>query len=342
MSPEVSRPASPAGAPAPAEAGQAERPFDASAVGAEIQRRLGVKTSRQERLGRFTTMRVGGPADLYAAAHTVFELRGLVKLARARGIPFTLLGRGSNVVIADAGVRGLVVHVRAEGHEIVDDRLVADAGLPMARAATLTADAGLAGLEFGLAIPGNVGGAVWANAGAHSSDVAAVIESALVLGADGVERRLGPAELGFAYRDSRFKRAPSGGPAEVVLGATFRLTRDDPPAIRARLDEIRRWRRAHQPLGIPSAGSVFRNPAQGPSAGALIDGCGLKGRRVGGAVVSEMHANWILNDRGATAADVRRLAEQLQAVVARETGVRLAFEVVFLGDWSGWAAEGAW
>jgi UDP-N-acetylmuramate dehydrogenase len=324
---------------APAEAGQAERPFDAVAVGTEIQRRLGVKTSRHERLARFTTMRVGGPADLYAAAHNVFELRGLVKLARARGIPYTLLGRGSNVVISDAGVRGLLIHVRAEGHEVVDDRLVADAGLPMARAATSTAEAGLAGLEFGLAIPGNVGGAVWANAGAHLSDVAAVIESALVLGSDGVERRLGPAELGFAYRDSRFKRAQPGEPAEAVLGATFRLTRDDPAAIRARLDEIRRWRRAHQPLGIPSAGSVFRNPAEGPPAGALIDGCGLKGRRVGGAVVSEMHANWILNEKGATAADVRRLAEQVRAVVERETGVRLAFEVVFLGDWSGWAVE---
>lgn len=359
MSPEVSRPASGAKEVAPAEvgaasqsaapaetarvsAGQPERPFDAVAAGTEIQRRLGVKTSRHERLARFTTMRVGGPADLYAAAHNVFELRGLVKLARARGIPYTLLGRGSNVVIADAGLRGLLVHVRAEGHEMVDDRLVADAGLPMARAATLAAEAGLAGLEFGLAIPGNVGGAVWANAGAHSSDVAAVIESALVLGADGAERRLEPAELGFAYRDSRFKRAPAGGPAEVVLGATFRLTRDDPAAIRARLEEIRRWRRAHQPLGIPSAGSVFRNPAEGPSAGALIDNCGLKGRRVGGAVVSEMHANWILSDRGATAADVRRLAEQVRAVVERETGVRLAFEVVFLGDWSGWTVEDAW
>ncbi len=315
------------------------RPFDGVAAGTEIQRRLGIKTSRDEPLARFTTMRVGGPADLYAAAHNPFELRALVRLARGRGWPYTLLGRGSNVVIADAGVRGLLVHVRAEGYEIVEDRLVADAGLPMAKAATVTADAGLAGLEFGLAIPGNVGGAVWANAGAHGSDVAAVLESAVVLGADGSEARLAPADLGLAYRESRLKHQAPDAPAEVVLGATFRLVRDDPAAIRARLDEVRRWRRAHQPLGIPSAGSVFRNPPDGPAAGALVDRCGLKGHRIGGAVVAEMHGNWILNDRAGSAADVRRLAEYVRAVVERETGVRLAFEVVFLGDWSDWVEE---
>jgi UDP-N-acetylmuramate dehydrogenase len=310
--------------------------FDAVAVGTEIQRRLGVKTSRDEPLARFTTMRVGGPADLYAAAHNPFELRALARLARGRGIPHALLGRGSDVVISDSGVRGLLVHVRAEGYEIVGERLLADAGLAMAKAATVTAEAGLAGLEFGLAIPGNVGGAVWANAGAHAGDVAAILESALVLQADGTEARLDASGLGLAYRDSRLKHPEPGAPPEVVLAATFRLVPDDPAAIRRRLDEIRRWRREHQPLGIPSAGSVFRNPATGPSAGALIDGCGLKGQRIGGAVVSERHANWILNDRGASAADVRRLAEQVQATVERAAGVRLAFEVVFMGDWSAW------
>ncbi|MFH1475223.1 MAG: UDP-N-acetylmuramate dehydrogenase [Chloroflexota bacterium] len=314
-------------------------PFDAIRVGTEIQRRLGIRTSRDEPLARFTTMRVGGPADLYAAAHNVFELRALVKLARARAIPHTLLGRGSDVVISDAGVRGLLVHVRAEGHEIVGGCLVAEAGLPMARAATITAAAGLAGLEFGLAIPGNVGGAVWANAGAHGSDVAAVLETALVLGADGSEARLEAAGLGLAYRESRLKHQPPGIPAEVVLAATFRLVAEEQVAIRARLDEIRRWRREHQPLGIPSAGSVFRNPAGDRSAGALIDACGLKGMRLGGAVVSDRHANWILNDRGGTAADVRSLGERVRAAVEREIGIRLTFEIVFLGDWTGWVEE---
>ncbi|HEX7399246.1 MAG TPA: hypothetical protein VF302_05715, partial [Candidatus Limnocylindrales bacterium] len=138
-----------------------------------------------------------------------------------------------------------------------------------------------------------------------------------------------------------FKHALANGPAEVIVAATFRLAPDDPAAIRGRLDEIRRWRQAHQPLGIPSAGSVFRNPAEGPSAGALVDGCGLKGRRIGGAVVSEKHANWILNDRGGSAADVRALGELMQATVARETGVVLAFEIQFMGDWSAWPGSQA-
>jgi UDP-N-acetylmuramate dehydrogenase len=316
-------------------------PFDAVRVGTEIQRRLGIRTSPDEPMARFTTMRVGGPADLYAAPVNPFELRALVRLVRGRGVPYTLLGRGSNVVIADAGVRGLLIHVRAQGYEIADDRLVAEAGLPMAKAATVTAEAGLSGLEFGLAIPGNVGGAVWANAGAHDSDVAAILESALVLGADGTQASLAPAALGLAYRESRFRHASPEGPAEVILGATFRLAPDDPAAIRARLDEIRRWRQAHQPLGIPSAGSVFRNPVEGPSAGALVDRCGLKGRRIGGAVVSEKHANWILNDRGGSAADVRTLGKLVQATVKRETGVALTFEIQFMGDWSAWHEEPA-
>ena len=310
--------------------------FDAARAGTEIQRRLGIRTSRDEPLARFTTMRVGGPADLYAAPVNSFELRAIVRLARGRDLPHAILGRGSNVVVSDAGVRGLLIHVRAQGFEIADGRLVADAGLPMAKAATVTAEAGLSGLEFGLAIPGNVGGAVWANAGAHDSDVATILESARVLGVDGSEASLAPAELGLAYRESRFKHGADGRPAEVILGATFRLAPDDPAAIRARLDEIRRWRQAHQPLGTPSAGSVFRNPAEGPSAGALVDRCGLKGRRIGGAVVSAKHANWILNEQRATAADVRELAELVRATVARETGVTLAFEIQFLGDWSTW------
>lgn len=302
----------------------------------DIQRRLGVRARVGEPLARHTTMRVGGPADVYAPADTLLALRGLVRFARSRGIPHWLLGRGSDVVVADAGVRGLVIHVRCAGHELAPGgRLVAEAGLPMAQAATITAAAGLAGLEFALAIPGNVGGAAWANAGAHGSDVAAVLERALVLGADGLEVERDATALGLGYRESRLKHQAPGLPAEVVLSVVFRLRPDDPAAIAARLNEIRRWRRANQPLGIPSAGSVFRNPAGG-SAGALIDGCELKGRRIGGAVVSERHANWILNDRGASAADVRRLAELVRSEVAARTGVVLVPEVVFAGDWAGW------
>jgi UDP-N-acetylmuramate dehydrogenase len=324
--------------PAVNAANAATSTFDAIAMGTDIQRRIGVKTSRNEPLARFTTMRVGGPADLFAVVHNPFELRALVKFARSRSLPYTLLGRGSNIVIADAGIRGLVIQDRAEGARIDGERYHAGAGVAMARAATETQKAGLTGLEYGLAIPGTVGGAVWANAGAHEAETASVLESATVLLADGSEVVVPAAELRFAYRDSRFKDAeplPAGGPAEIVMGATFRLEPADPDVIKGRLDEIRRWRQTHQPLGIPSAGSVFRNP-DGDSAGRLIDELGLKGTRIGGAVVSAKHANFITNDQKGTAADVRRLGELVRARVREAHGVELRFEIEFVGDWAGW------
>jgi UDP-N-acetylmuramate dehydrogenase len=304
--------------------------FDPLALGTEIQRRIGAKTSRDEPLARFTTMRAGGPADLFVTAHNRMELRALIRFARTRGVPHVVLGRGSDVVISDRGIRGLVIQDRAEGSRVDGDLYVAEAGVAMARAATETQKAGLTGLEFGLAIPGTVGGAVWANAGAHDSDIAGVLESADVLLSDGTEARLTAAELALAYRDSRLK-----GPAEWVLAATFRLAPAPAGTIKERLDDIRRWRQAHQPLGLPSAGSVFRNPA-GDSAGRLIDVAGLKGTRIGGAVVSEKHANFIVNDQKGTAADVRRLGDRVRDEVERVHGIRLDYEVVFLGDWVGW------
>ena len=311
--------------------------FDPIATGTEIQRRIGVKTSRDEPLARFTTMRVGGPADLFATAHNAFELRALVRFARARELPHLVLGRGSDVVIADAGVRGLVIQVRAEGSRVDGERYIAESGVQMARAATEAQRAGLTGLEFGLAIPGTIGGAVWANAGAHDTDVATILESARVLAGDGSETDIPAGEMAFGYRDSRFKHGAPGVAAELILEATFRLAVADPDTIKERLDEIRRWRQAHQPLGLPSAGSVFRNPP-GDSAGRLIDAAGLKGLRVGGAVVSDKHANFIVNDRKGTASDVRRLAELVRAEVEARDGIRLELEIELLGDWSSWDA----
>ena len=310
---------------------------EAQALGTDIQRRIGVKTSRHEPLARFTTMRVGGPADLFATVYNLFELRGLVRFARSRELPIFLLGRGSDLVISDAGMGGLVVLVRAQGARVEGSELVAEAGLPMAKAATLTREAGLSGLEFGLAIPGTIGGAIWANAGAHEADVAGRLVEASIIEADGSETVVPGSGLGFGYRESVLKAAPPDAPRIVAWGR-FSLEPTDPTVITERLDTIRRWRQAHQPLGQPSAGSVFRNPEDG-SAGAIIDRLGLKGRRVGGAVVSEKHANFIVNDRAGSAADVRRLAESVRAEVRRQSGLELAFEVVFAGDWSGWEPE---
>ncbi|MET1232469.1 MAG: UDP-N-acetylmuramate dehydrogenase [Candidatus Limnocylindrales bacterium] len=312
---------------------------EAQAIGTEIQRRIGVKTSRHEPLARFTTMRVGGPADLFATVYNLFELRGLVRFARTRDLPVYLLGRGSDLVISDAGIGGLVILVRAQGVRIEGQEMVAEAGLPMAKAATVAREAGLSGLEFGLAIPGTVGGAIWANAGAHEAEVSGCLVEASIIGADGTEAVVASGDLGLTYRESALKAAPPEAPRIVTWGR-FRLLPTEPEVIGERLDAIRRWRQAHQPLGQPSAGSVFRNPADGPSAGELIDRLGLKGQRVGGAVVSEKHANFIVNDRSGTASDVRRLAESVRAAVRRESGVELRFEVVFAGDWSGWEPAG--
>jgi UDP-N-acetylenolpyruvoylglucosamine reductase len=314
----------------------AASPLDLVTLAGDIARRVGVKAERGMPLAKLTTMRVGGPADLLATAHNAFELRALVRFARTRELPLTLLGRGSNVVISDRGVRGLVVHVRAEGSRVEGSAYVAEAGVPMARAATETQKAGLTGLEFGLAIPGCIGGAVWANAGAHGSDVRSILESADVLLADGTEARLPVSELGLGYRDSRFKHHDAEHPGEVVIGARFHLEPASEDEIKARLDDIRKWRQAHQPLGIPSAGSVFRNPLEGPSAGALIDAAGLKGLQEGGATVSEKHANFIVNDRRGTAADVRRLMDRVRATILATNGIDLVPEIMFVGDWAGW------
>jgi len=168
-----------------------------ASIAAGIARRLGIRVERDRPLAALTTMRVGGPADLFAVVRSIHELRGIVRQARTRGLPLFILGRGSNLVVSDAGVAGLVVHVRADGLRIEADRVQCEAGVPMARLATAAKDAGLAGAEFGLAIPGTVGGAVWANAGAHGGDVRSILADASVLPVDGGASRAAVAATDF-------------------------------------------------------------------------------------------------------------------------------------------------
>jgi len=307
---------------------------DAEAAAREMERRLSLKVLRNELLAEHTTMRVGGPADLLVTIRDRFALRGLVRLAASRGWPLRILGRGSNVVVSDAGIRGIVALNRSAGYDVdqAAGTITFDSGVPMAKASTIAAEAGLTGLEFALAIPGNIGGAIWANAGAHGGEMAAITTSVTLLRADGTEVEIPATEAAFSYRESRFKR-PAGSD-EVILGATVALKPGDPGQIKSHLEEIRRWRREHQPLGIPSAGSVFRNPPGDLSAGALIEAAGMKGVRMGGAEVSEMHANWILNRGGATAADIRALHDACRDAVQAQCGIALATEIAFIGEFT--------
>jgi UDP-N-acetylmuramate dehydrogenase len=322
---------SPAGTPRGAPAtGAAE--VTLSGVAADLARQTGARARRGESLARHSTMRVGGPADLFFVAPGADALAAAVRIAARAGVQWLVVGRGSNLVFADSGFRGLVIASRAESWRIEGPRLLAESGLPLARAAIEAGRAGLTGLEFGLAIPGSVGGAVWANAGAHGSEVASVLEWARLMRAGRTgETRQSAASLAMTYRDSRLKHAPEGA-AEVVLEACFLLQPGDPHQIAARHAEIRRWRREHQPLDLPSSGSVFRNPP-GDSAGRLIEAVGLKGRRIGGAAISGRHANFIVNEGHATAADVRSLAELARTAVSGRFGVELVYEVQFAGDW---------
>ena len=298
----------------------------------ELERRVGLRAERDALLAAHTTMRAGGPADLLVTVRDRFTLRGVVRLAQSKGWPLRILGRGSNVVVSDAGIRGIVLLNRSADVtvEAASATISADSGLSMAKLSTIAAEAGLTGAEFTLAIPGNLGGAIWANAGAHGGEMSQILQRVVIMRQDGSEEELAPDALNLSYRHSRFKEANGGG--EVILGATMLLEAGEPAQIKAQLEEIRRWRREHQPLGIPSAGSVFRNPPEGPSAGALIEAAGLKGRAIGGAEVSTMHANWILNRGGATAADIRELHDLCIREVREKSGITLMSEIQFMDD----------
>jgi UDP-N-acetylmuramate dehydrogenase len=287
----------------------------------------GVELRSHVPLGTLTTLRVGGSADRMAVPETRDELVAVLGAARDAGVPAFLLGKGSDIVVADAGIRGLVVRVRADAETIDGTTLTAEAGASMTALAKRCASAGLAGFDWAISIPGTVGGAVWANAGAHGGEISDVVRDVVVLDAGGGIVSLTGAECGFGYRESRFKHSN-----EVILEATIGLGQGDPDAIRALVDAHQAQRRATQPLADQNAGSVFRNPP-GDHAGRLIDAAGLKGMRVGSARVSELHANFMITDRGGRAADVRALGDRVRAAVAERFGVELRYEIEFVGDW---------
>ncbi|MEO5986714.1 MAG: UDP-N-acetylmuramate dehydrogenase [Candidatus Limnocylindria bacterium] len=294
----------------------------------QLARERGISLGADVPVGPLTTLRVGGAADRMVVVEGVAALVAALQLAHDAGVPAGVLGKGSDLVVADEGIRGLVIRNRASGIRMAESGAEAESGTAMAALVKRCTDAGLAGLEFGTSIPGTVGGAVWANAGAHDADMRGVVRVVRAWSSGAGEvMELTNDDCAFAYRDSRFKES-----GEVVLSASFALQRDEPVAIAARVDGDQARRRATQPLKYQNAGSVFRNPG-GDHAGRLIESAGLKGHRIGTAAVSTLHANFIVVDRDGRAADVREVGEHVRAAVADRFGISLRYEIEFVGDW---------
>ncbi len=291
----------------------------------------GARVRRQVPLAPLTTFRLGGPARLVLRAESLADLAALAEALDQTDVPLLVLGRGSNLLVADGGWPGVVLQlgarfrgIRAEGTE-----LQAGGATPLPGLASRSAAERLGGLSFTVAIPGSVGGGVRMNAGAHGTEIAdRLIWAELVaLRGAGAGRpvRVGAGELGFGYRRSCL---PAGS---VVTAARFACERASEAAVRAEIDGARRWRRDNQPVNQPNCGSVFANPAE-MAAGRLVESLGMKGERVGGARISQVHANFIVADEDATAADVLALIRRAQRRAATELGIRLRTEVQLVGD----------
>jgi UDP-N-acetylmuramate dehydrogenase len=310
---------------------------DLASLAGDLRERLPDATSESASFAELSTYRVGGPVAVLVRAKDVHALTAVAEVVRTHRPRLLVIGRGSNLLMSDAGFSGVVVVLEGD-FEAIDvpgagenesPAVRAGGALPLPVLARRAAAGGLAGLEFYVGIPGSVGGAVRMNAGGHGRETVEVLRRAWVLDLlDGGGHPTASArdvdDLELEYRHSNLR------PSEVVTAAEFTVTRDDPAACEARVAEIVRWRREHQPGG-QNAGSVFRNPP-GDSAGRLIEAAGLKGLRVGGAVVSDKHANFFQAEAGATARDVLDLVGEVQRRVAETTGVELVPELHVVGD----------
>lgn len=277
-------------------------------------------------LAPYTTMRTGGPAALFAEPRSAQQLAHVHQWAQEKGLSLLILGNGSNLLIADSGFDGLVIHLGRALSEVsvFANTLTAQAGASLAAAARAAAQASLTGLEFAAGIPGSIGGAVCMNAGAYGGEIAQVIVSARVLTPEGV-RMVSRNELSLGYRSSAVMQN-----GWVVLEATFELAPGNPDEIKATMADLAARRREKQPLQYPSCGSFFKRPV-GYYAGALIEQAGLKGYRVGDAQVSEMHAGFVINRGHATSSEIYRLMQEVQRRVQAQFGVTLEPEVRLIG-----------
>ncbi len=275
-------------------------------------------------LAPYTSMKVGGVADYFLEPKSSEDLVALVAFLKQQNVPFMVIGRGSNLIVSDDGIRGAVIHLEAgvAGVRMDGDLVLAEAGARLTKLVDFCVQAGLGGLEWAAGIPGSVGGAVVMNAGAHGHEMQDFFVDADVI-RDGSVVRVQKKDAAFAYRTSVFVR-------DVVLGARFRLEKDSREDILKRKSELMAHRNATQPLNLPNSGSMFKNPP-GTFAAKLIEQAGLKGKRIGGAQISEKHANFMVNLGTARAEDVIRLIELVRRTVYQNAGVLLELEVKLVG-----------
>jgi UDP-N-acetylmuramate dehydrogenase len=285
-----------------------------------------VKLEEGVALSRFTTLGAGGPARAFARPESLEELEEALGWAREQDLPVATIGLGSNLLVADDGFDGLVLKLGGELAEvrIEGERLLAGGGAANAVCLHRARAAGLGGFEFACAIPGTIGGGVWMNAGAYGSDWAMILDRAEVVDGRG-PRWLSPAELGLSYRHSELRQG------QVVARAEFTLAHLPVEQIKANVARLQALRKAAQPTNKRTFGSVFKNPEHELTAGRMIETCGLKGHRIGGAQISPRHANFIENADGASAADAIALMEEARRRALEHFGVELAHEVEFLG-----------
>jgi UDP-N-acetylenolpyruvoylglucosamine reductase len=278
-------------------------------------------------LSRFTTIGTGGPARVFALPETTAELQEALAFAAERGLAVATVGLGSNLLVADEGFEGLALKLAGElaQVDVRDELLVAGGGAPNAVGLHRARAAGLGGFEFACAIPGTAGGGVWMNAGAYGGDWARILERALVVDAEGA-RWQSREELGLRYRRSDLQ------PGQVVAEVEFRLTPRPPEEIKAIVSDLQAQRKAAQPTNKRTYGSVFKNPDHELTAGRMLEACGLRGHRIGGAQISPRHANFIENADGARSQDAIALMAEARRRAWEEYGVELEHEVVFLGE----------
>ena len=298
-----------------------------------LRSEFGQRLQENVALANYTTARVGGKAGALVIIRSAGELAAAVEFLWSHSIEFTIFGGGTNVLISDAGLPGVVLLNRARSVRI-DARsdqpnAWAESGTTLASLAHQTALRGLSGLEWAAAVPGSVGGAVYGNAGAFGSDTAACLLMAEILHPRDGKVSLSAADLQYAYRSSCLKREHSGS---VILAAVFKLQASSPEAVQERMNANSAQRRSTQPPGA-SLGSMFKNPA-GDYAGRLIEAAGLKGKRIGGAEISSQHANFVINDESATAKDIYSLLLLARESVRSQSGITLEFEIELLGNFN--------